>query len=66
MKKYNPDEVKLLLGKAILKVTKSGDDWADFLKRTAYFYKYNFYSQLLINYIKSEAIACETSEVWTR
>ncbi len=66
MKKYNPDEVKLLLGKAILKVTKSGDDWADFLKRTAYFYKYNFYSQLLINYIKPEATACGTSEVWTR
>ncbi len=45
-------------------LTKSVDNWTEFLKSSAWLYKYPFHKQLLIHAQRPNATACATIDVW--
>ncbi|MDO4301902.1 MAG: DUF3991 domain-containing protein [Clostridia bacterium] len=65
MAKYTVDQVESLIKRSINRVASSSENWADFLKKSANFYKYSFSDQLVITQLRPEATAVATFSVWT-
>lgn len=49
---------------AVANITKSGTSWADFIKKSAFFYKYKFSETLIILSTKPNATACGELKFW--
>lgn len=60
------ENVKKQINQTILDVTSSATAWADFIKKSAMFYKYKFSDKLMIYKNKPNATACADLRVWTK
>lgn len=62
----NTKYAKILYEEMINDVTKSSEEWINFLKSSTWMFEYTFGEQLLIYAQKPEARACATMEFWNK
>ncbi len=66
MPKYTVDDVKQITADNLSRIRSNADEWADFLIRSAYFYKYSFEEQIVITSLKANATAVADFNVWSK
>lgn len=60
------DDILALMEASAHRVTRSPDDWTDFLKTSAKLYRYPFKQQMLIHAQRPDATAVASFEVWNK
>ena len=63
---FDINSVKTQLDVAKHSIADNGKSWFDFIKQTAYLYKYNLDEAILINAHKPSATLCAKADVWTK
>ena len=62
----NTKYAKMLYDEMLNEVTKSSDEWINFLKSSTWMFEYTFGEQLLIYAQRPDARACATMEFWNK
>ena len=63
---FDINSVKTQLDVAKHSIAENGKSWFDFIKQTAYLYKYNLDEAILINAHNPSATLCAKADVWTK
>ncbi len=66
MARYTVDALKDKYEQLLSKVSNNSENWSEFLKKSAYLYKYSFLNQLLISEERPNARMVGTFEFWTK